>query len=207
MKIYDLSAIPQDILCGVGGKAKGLNQLMSFGFNVPNGFILIDANCAEDYEKAYSYYLEKKLGKVAIRSSATIEDGANFSNAGQYETFLNVSTKEEFISAVENCIASLNNYRSQVYSKTFLSEETANTENKMTVVIQEMVDADCAGVMFTKDPMDPSTVLIECVKGLGESLVSGTQTAEQYKVARKYRSLTGRILENECTLLKEEQFQ
>ena len=207
MKIYDLSAIPQDILCGVGGKAKGLNQLMSFGFNVPNGFILIDANCAEDYEKAYGYYLEKKLGKVAIRSSATIEDGANFSNAGQYETFLNVSTKEEFISAVENCIASLNNYRSQVYSKTFLSEETANTENKMTVVIQEMVDADCAGVMFTKDPMDPSTVLIECVKGLGESLVSGTQTAEQYKVARKYRSLTGRILENECTLLKEEQVQ
>ena len=204
MKIYDLSAIPEELLSSVGGKAKGLNQLLGFGFNVPNGFILVDVNTAEDCEKAYEYYQEKNMGKVAVRSSATIEDGASFSNAGQYETFLNVSGKEDFIKAVQNCIASLDNYRSQVYSKTFLGGDK-EVENKMTVVVQEMVDAECAGVMFTKDPMDPSTVLIECVKGLGESLVSGTQTAEQYRVARIYRAEEGKILESDGTLLTKEQ--
>ena len=199
MKIYGLSAIPQELLASVGGKAKGLNQLLSFGFNVPNGFVLIDANGDEDYEQAYRYYEEKGLGKVAVRSSATIEDGTNFSNAGQYETFLNVSTKEEFINAVKNCIDSLNNFRSQVYSKTFLGGENAEVENKMTVVVQEMVDAKCAGVLFTKDPMNPNAVLIECVNGLGESLVSGTQTAEQYKVE------DGKILENSNQILTEDE--
>lgn len=205
MKIYDLANIPEELLGSVGGKAKGLCQLKGFGFNVPNGFILVDAEREQDFEDAYSYYQEKGLGKVAVRSSATIEDGANFSNAGQYETFLNVSGKDEFIKAVKDCISSLGNFRSQVYSKTFLSDENANVENKMTVVVQEMVDAKCAGVMFTRDPMSPSTVLIECVNGLGESLVSGTQTAEQYRVAKKYRSTEGRILENDCTILTDEQ--
>lgn len=199
MEIYDLSKISEELLGNVGGKAKGLNQLSNFGFNVPNGFILVGANDASDFEEAYDYYREKGFGKVAVRSSATIEDGTNFSNAGQYETFLNVSTKEEFINAVENCIASLNNFRSQVYSKTFLSADSANIENKMTVVVQEMVDAKCAGVLFTKDPMNKKGVLIECVKGLGESLVSGSQTAEQYKVE------DGKVLENSNDILTEEQ--
>ena len=101
MKIYDLSAIPEELLGSVGGKAKGLNQLKNFGFDVPNGFILVDAKTSEDFEEAYKYYEEKGFGKVAVRSSATIEDGTNFSNAGQYETFLNVSTKEEFIKICE----------------------------------------------------------------------------------------------------------
>ncbi len=201
MKIYDLAGIPQESLDSVGGKAKGLNQLMKFGFNVPNGFILIDACCDEDYEQAYEYFKSKNLGKVAVRSSATIEDGTNFSNAGQYETFLNVETKEEFIDAVKKCIESLNNFRSQVYAKTFLNGDNANVINKMTVVVQQMVEAKCAGVLFTKDPMNPNAVLIECVNGLGESLVSGTQTAEQYKVE------DGKILENSNQILKEEDVQ
>lgn len=199
MKVYDLSAIPQEMLASVGGKAKGLCELNKFGFSVPKGFILVDANNAQDYEEAYKYYESQNLGKVAVRSSATIEDGTNFSNAGQYETFLNVSTREEFLNAVKDCIASLNNFRSQVYSKTFLTNEKAETENKMTVVVQQMVDAKCAGVLFTKDPMNPKAVLIECVSGLGESLVSGTQTAEQYKVE------DGKILENENKILSEQE--
>lgn len=199
MKIYDLARLPKQELENVGGKTKGLNLLMNFGFDVPNGFVLIDAETDNDFEEAYSYYQSKGLGKVAVRSSATIEDGANFSNAGQYETFLNVSTKEEFINAVKNCIASLNNFRSQVYSKNFLSGDKSAVENKMTVVVQEMVDARCAGVLFTKDPMNAKGVLIECVDGLGESLVSGSKTAEQYKIE------DGKILENSNTLLTEEE--
>ena len=200
MKIYDLNAIPEEMLATVGGKAKGLNQLLKFGFNVPGGFILVDAQTKEDCEKAYEYCLEKNMGKVAVRSSATIEDGTNFSNAGQYETFLNVSGKEEFVKDVHDCVESLNNHRSQVYSKTFLSGDK-EVENKMTVVVEQMVDAKCAGVLFTKDPLNHKGVLIECVNGLGESLVSGTQTAEQYMVE------DGKILENSNTILTEEQVQ
>ncbi len=178
MEIYDLSNVPESILGQVGGKAKGLYLLNKFSFSVPKGFVLVGANTEDDFLKAYEYYAEKKLGKVAVRSSATAEDGENYSNAGQYETILSVSGKNNLIKAIKDCIASLGNFRSQKYSKTFLNA----SENKMTVVVQEMVDAKCAGVIFTKDPLDKTSVLIECVKGLGESLVSGEVSAEQYRV-------------------------
>lgn len=178
MRIYDLSNVPEEILDKVGGKAKGLYLLNKFSFNVPKGFILIDVAVEQDFLDAYDYYEKSGLGEVAVRSSATIEDGENYSNAGQYETFLNVSGKDKFIKAVKDCISSLGNFRSQTYGKTFLNTDN----NKMTVVVQEMVDAKCAGVMFTKNPMEKDAVLIECVAGLGESLVSGEKSAEQYNV-------------------------
>ncbi len=178
MQIYDLAKIPEELLSTVGGKAKGLYELNKYGFNVPKGFILIDANCEADFEQAYEYYKKTGLDKVAVRSSATIEDGVNFSNAGQYETILNVSGKEKFITAIKDCLSSLGNYRSQTYSKMFLND----LNNKMTIVVQEMVNAECAGVLFTKDPMNKKALLIECVKGLGESLVSGEATAEPYRI-------------------------
>ncbi len=178
MKIYDLSTIPEEILDKVGGKAKGLYLLSKYSFNVPKGFILMDVTDEKDFEEACAYYEKSNLNNVAVRSSATIEDGENYSNAGQYETFLNVSGKDKFIQAVKDCISSLGNFRSQMYGKTFLNTE----DNKMTVVVQEMVDAKCAGVLFTKDPMNKEAVLIECVSGLGEALVSGEKSAEQYSV-------------------------
>ncbi len=178
MNLYDLTNIPESLLGEVGGKAKGLYLLNKFGFNVPKGFIIVDLNNENDFISAYEYYEKMGMGEVAVRSSATIEDGVNYSNAGQYETILNVSGKENFIQAVKDCIASLGNYRSQMYSKTFFNEGN----NKMTIVVQEMVKAKCAGVLFTKDPLNDDGVLIECVNGLGESLVSGAASAIQYRV-------------------------
>ncbi len=178
MEIYQLSKIPETILNKVGGKAKGLYQLNKFSFSVPNGFILVDVKEEKDFETAYEYYKSNGFGEVAVRSSATSEDGVNYSNAGQYETILSVKGKQQFIKAIKDCIASLGNFRSQQYSKTFLNSD----DNKMTVVVQEMVDAKCAGVLFTQNPMDKESVLIECVNGLGESLVSGEQSAQQYVV-------------------------
>ncbi len=178
MEIYQLKSIPEEMLSRVGGKAKGLYLLNKYGFEVPRGFILVNVKDEKDFETAYDFYKENNFNEVAVRSSATAEDGQNYSNAGQYETILSVRGKENFIKAIKDCIASLGNYRSQKYSKTFLNTE----ENKMTVVVQEMVDADCAGVLFTQNPMDKSSTLIECVRGLGESLVSGEASAEQYVV-------------------------
>ncbi len=178
MEIFDLTNVPESILAKVGGKAKGLYLLNKYGFDVPKGFILSGIKTEQDFEVAYAYYESKGLGEVAVRSSATIEDGANYSNAGQYETILGVKGKDKFIKAVKDCLASLGNYRSKKYSEMFLDDKN----NEMTVVVQEMVNAKCAGVLFTKDPLNHSAVLIECVKGLGESLVSGEASAEQYRV-------------------------
>lgn len=178
MKIYNLTNLPEELLSEVGGKVKGLYLLNKYAFDVPTGFIVVDAKEEDDFEKIYEYYQSLNLGKVAVRSSATIEDGVNYSNAGQYETILNVEGKEALISAVKECLSSLDNERSHAYGKTFLNAK----ENKMTIIVQKMVDAKCAGVIFTKDPMHKDAVLIECVKGLGESLVSGTQSAQQYMV-------------------------
>ncbi len=182
MEIYELSKIPESLLGSVGGKAKGLYHLNKLGFNVPKGFVLVGANSEEDFEKAYEFYAQMGLDEVAVRSSATIEDGENYSNAGQYETILNVKGKVNLIKAIKDCISSLGNFRSKKYSEIFLHDKDKN--NAMTVVVQEMVDAKCAGVLFTKDPLDKKAVLIECVNGLGESLVSGESSAEQYKVIK-----------------------
>ncbi len=197
MQIYDLTKIPESILGDVGGKAKGLYMLNKFSFNVPKGFILMGICEESDFETAYEQYEKSGLEKVAVRSSATREDGENYSNAGQYETVLNVEGKEGFINAVKDCISSLGNFRSQKYSKMFLSD----AENKMTVVVQQMINASCAGVIFTKDPMDKSAVLIECVKGLGEALVSGAESAEQYKVINgEFETPENAILTKEQTI-------
>lgn len=178
MEIFNLKSIKEELLSQVGGKAKGLYLLNKYGFNVPNGFILTNIKEEKDFETAYNYYQDNGFNLVAVRSSATAEDGENYSNAGQYETILSVSGKQKLIQAIKDCIASIGNYRSQEYSKTFLNAK----DNQMTVVVQDMVDAAYAGVMFTQNPMDKESVLIECVEGLGESLVSGEVSAQQYVV-------------------------
>lgn len=178
MKIINIKRIPEDILDSVGGKARGLYLLNKYGFTVPEGFIIIDLETEEDYIEAAKEYMHSGLGRVAVRSSATLEDGKDFSSAGQFETVLNVEGEEAFIAALKTCLQSLGNERATKYSKMFLK----NQKSRMTIVVQQMIDASVAGVLFTKNPQNPKTVLIEAVKGLGEQLVSGQVSAEQYIV-------------------------
>lgn len=177
MNIFKIGQINDLYLESVGGKARGLDKLAKAGFTVPKGFVLININNETDLEEAYQYFLKSKLKNVAVRSSATAEDGENFSFAGQFLTFLNVTAKD-FKDSVHKCLESLNNYQSISYAKTFVK----NQENKMSVVVQEMIDADYAGVCFTINPTNNNHLLIEAVKGLGESLVSGLSSATQYSL-------------------------
>ena len=115
----------------------------------------------------------------AVRSSATKEDLAEFSFAGQYKTYLNTKGAEEIASKVILC------YRS-MFDKTGISYIAANRidpeDLAMSVVIQEMVDSDISGICFTVNPVtgNDKTMLIEVVKGLGENIVSGRVNPEQY---------------------------
>ncbi|MDR0368913.1 MAG: hypothetical protein LBH82_07245 [Bacteroidales bacterium] len=182
MEIYKLNEIPQNKLNEVGGKAKGLCLMAQSGINIAPGFVLMNVENYNDVENAAQHYTNSGLQTVAVRSSANREDGSDFSNAGQYKTILNVSGKEQFKQSVLDCLSSLHSVEAESYS-TFFNQAKSN---KMSVVIQQMVEASKAGVCFTVNPNgNDDTLLIEAVKGLGEALVSGHESAKQYILDKK----------------------
>ncbi|MGO9477166.1 MAG: PEP/pyruvate-binding domain-containing protein, partial [Limisphaerales bacterium] len=125
----------------------------------------------------------------AVRSSATVEDAAGMSFAGQFESVLNVRGADALLAAIKTCWLSLYSERALVY----LSRQRVPAEKvKMAVLVQEMVDASHAGVVFTADPLTGATdrFVVECVSGLGEGLVQGTVQPERMVVEKR----TGRVL-------------
>ncbi len=118
---------------------------------------------------------------VAVRSSATAEDLPDASFAGQQETFLNVK-REELVEKVQECWASLFTQRA-LYYRTEQGFENENVD--IAVVVQKMVDADKSGVMFTSHPSTGAPVVtIEAAWGLGEAVVSGAVTPDNYVIDR-----------------------
>ncbi len=152
--------------------------------------IIIDAPIPEDISaliiEAYNA-LCQKVGVedvlVAIRSSATAEDLPEASFAGQQDTFLNIYGSESVIDYVRKCWASLFEARAIFY------REENNFEHSkvyIAVVVQEMVESEKAGVMFTVNPSTGEDVaLIEGSWGLGEAVVSGSVTPDTYYVDKK----------------------
>ncbi|MFH1587325.1 MAG: phosphoenolpyruvate synthase [Candidatus Diapherotrites archaeon] len=141
-----------------------------------------------EIQKAYVKMGERKLGLrglssseneyVAVRSSATAEDLPEASFAGQQETFLNVIGKEEVVDAVKRCWASLFTSRAVYYRK---KQGFPTKQVGIAVVVQKMVNSDVSGIMFTVHPSgDETKLLIEAGFGLGESVVSGAITPDNY---------------------------
>lgn len=131
---------------------------------------------------------------VAVRSSATCEDSESASFAGLQDTYLWVRGEEELVERVRACWASLYNSESITYRRRLdLPEE----QIAMAVVVQEMVDAICAGVMFTRSPTtgDRSVVVIEGCWGLGSSLVSGEVTPDRFIVNK----VTGEVVRRDIS--------
>jgi pyruvate,water dikinase len=120
---------------------------------------------------------------VAVRSSATTEDLADASFAGQQESFLNVKGNKDLLEKVKKCSASLFTARAIYYR---LKKGFGATAAQLAVVVQRMVDSDKSGVMFSRNPVsDKPVVLIEAVWGLGEGIVSGMIKPDHYVVARE----------------------
>ncbi len=125
----------------------------------------------------------------AVRSSATVEDAAGMSFAGQFESILNVRGADALMDAIKSCWLSLFSERALVY----LAKQLMPVDKvKMAVLVQEMVAAEHAGVVFTADPITGATdrFVVECVSGLGEGLVQGTVQPERVVVEKR----TGRVL-------------
>ncbi len=188
--IINLSKLSKKDISIAGGKAANLGELIQAGFNVPGGVCVTtdtfgyfqkNEKFPLGFEKELNAKLAKLKGPFAVRSSATTEDLKNASFAGQHDTFLNVK-KEKLVDAVIKCFSSLYTERAVAYRR---QNKVMGSKARMAVVIQEMVNADYAGVSFTLDPIHKKYLLVEIVKGLGEKLVSGTVTPNSYFMNRK----------------------
>ncbi len=120
---------------------------------------------------------------VAVRSSATTEDLAGASFAGQQESFLNVKGNTELLSHIKRCFASLFTSRATYYRS---KKGFEKTKASLAVVVQRMIDSEKSGVIFSKDPTNRSeNIIMEAVFGLGEGIVSGRITPDNYVISKE----------------------
>ena len=119
---------------------------------------------------------------VAVRSSATAEDSAVASWAGELDTFLN-TTRDNVIAKVKQCWSSLFTPRAIFYRH---EKNLIDAHVSVAVVVQKMVQSDVSGVAFTVHPVteDYNQMIIEAVYGLGEALVSGQVTPDSYVISK-----------------------
>jgi pyruvate,water dikinase len=139
-----------------------------------------------------SAYKNLKTQSVAVRSSATAEDLPDASFAGQQDTYLNIHSEKDLLQSVQKCWASLWRERAILYrNKEKISQEHVD----IAVVVQEMVFADSAGVLFTVNPVSEKReeIVINVSWGLGEAVVSGLVSPDTLIVSKK----TGNILSEE----------
>jgi pyruvate,water dikinase len=135
-------------------------------------------------------------GPVAVRSSATAEDLADASFAGQQATFLNIVGEDEVVSAVRACWASLFEARAIFYRA---DKGFEHLKVSIAVPVQRMVQSYCSGVMFTLEPVsgDRSKITIEAVFGLGEAIVSGEITPDLYVLDKASLSIVEKRVANQ----------
>ena len=164
----------------LGGKAYGLSRLLAMGLTVPPAFVIRGAQSGSYPDDLDQHYRALGCDKVAVRSSAQGEDGTDASFAGQYDTVLNVADASQLRRAIDHCVASAATDRARSYQQDKLDAGVAT----MNVVVQRMVDARVAGVVFTADPVSArrDLLIIDAVAGLGEALVSGEATPDHYGV-------------------------
>ncbi len=180
-----------------GGKASRLSEALCAGLPVPAGFALhpdfvthvAQGSLTPDERTALEHSLAPfEEGAVAVRSSAIGEDGASASFAGQHATFLNVRGLDEILSAIANVWASGQTEAAQRYR----ARVGMAGEPRVAVIVQALVPAEVAGVLFTVDPLSGSgdSFLVEASWGLGEAVVGGLVTPDRYVIAR-----SGELLE------------
>ncbi|MGZ5303364.1 MAG: PEP/pyruvate-binding domain-containing protein [Bacteroidia bacterium] len=223
MHFLEPQNIAQNQYKNIGGKAKNLHRLFELKLNVPDWIviptdaldnILKDIDLQDDakvksaiqayhfptsfIEEISTHFLNTK-SKFAVRSSAADEDSADFSYAGQFESHLFVKP-ENLEEAIKKVWLSAYSERVKIYR----AQQGLQSWPRMAVIIQEMIDADAAGVAFGIDPTsgDRKTKVISAVYGLGEGLVSGELNADIFKV--KNENITSEIIEKTHAFVHDE---
>lgn len=151
--------------------------------------LIHDARFPQDLEiEVLGSFQELGAEFVAVRSSATAEDSAVASWAGELESYLN-TTENNLLGNIKKCWASLFTPRAIVYRN---EKGMRNTHVSVAVVIQKMVQSEVAGITFTVHPVtkDRNQMIIEACWGLGEMIVGGLVTPDSYVVDKR----DGRII-------------
>ncbi len=146
------------------------------------------------------YYAHFDGSPVAVRSSGTAEDLDDASFAGQQETYLFVIGENDVIKYIRECWASLYNDRAIFYRREKGFDER---DISIAVVVQRMVDAEKAGVMFTANPIDGNrdVAIIEAAWGLGEGVVSGIVTPDNLWINKKTRETVEEYIAEKETMV------
>ena len=168
-----------------GGKAAQLAVAMRAGLPVPAGVALpfgfVAAVAAGDARQQLAAVLRMLAFPLVARSSAVGEDSEQASFAGQHLTRLNLRSEPELVDAVSAIWDSARSPSALAYRERL----GLPREPRMAVVVQELVDADSAGVLFSRNPLDGSDELvIEAAWGLGESVVAGLVTPDRFRLRR-----------------------
>jgi pyruvate, water dikinase len=166
-----------------GGKAASLARTVRAGLPVPPGFALdttaVEAICAGDAGARQTARLEfdRLAGPCAVRSSAVGEDSEHASFAGQHLTVLNVRHADDLESAVLQVRESARTESAMVYRVA----TGLDASPRVAVVVQRMLDPECAGVMFTRNPVNGADErIVEAAWGLGEVVVGGLVVPDNY---------------------------
>ncbi|MBB5953559.1 pyruvate,water dikinase [Saccharothrix tamanrassetensis] len=203
-------------LATVGGKGASLARLVRAGLPVPGGFHVtthayrVFAHGLDTGDPTAAGFAAKEMPReiadailvalpdapLAVRSSATAEDLPDLSFAGQHDTFLDVRG-EDVLDAVKRCWASLWTERAVDYRA-----RNGITDTAMAVVVQELVPADAAGVLFTANPVTGARdeTVVNAAPGLGEALVGGEITPDTYVVSHGAVRSGGDLLDDRQVL-------
>ena len=192
-----------------GGKGASLATMTAEDLPVPPGFVIastafaavVDTDAlrelmrgrdveaaramvatAEPPKEPIERHYSELTGLVAVRSSACAEDSEAASYAGQQETYLNTDGLAEVLANVVRCWLSFFTERAVFYRQ----EKGSLDDVAMAVVVQQMVDSDRSGVLFTVDPVHGrrDRMVVEAARGLGEAVVSGEVTPDNYTLSR-----------------------
>lgn len=192
----------------VGGKGASLGEMIKAGIPVPPGFVIL----TEAYQKFFNHEIPLEVKKeilrtfdllnterVSVRSSAVAEDSSQASWAGQLETYLNVS-RENLIDKIRECWNSVKSERALAYAG---QQDLSQDELIMAVVVQKMIESHASGVMFTANPItkDTDEIMIEAGFGLGEMLVQGLITPDNFIVDKKNLEIKSRDIQTQETML------
>ena len=156
---------------------------------------MIADNLAAEITTAYGQLTQTSGTAVAVRSSATAEDLPTASFAGQQDTYLNIQGEDALLDAVKKCWASLWTARAISYRQ---RQGIAPSSVSLAVVVQQLVPADSAGILFTANPMNGARdqIVINATWGLGEAIVGGLVTPDTVTVDKS----TYEILSRETTM-------
>ena len=186
-----------------GGKAASLARSLRAGLPVPPGFALPTTHVEAVFDGHAEALRQLRIefaelaGACAVRSSAIGEDSEGASFAGQHLTILNVRHEDHVADAVLRVRESAHRESARAYRRTLGMDDAP----RVAVVVQRMIEPDCAGVMFTKNPLSGADErVVEAAWGLGESVVAGLVVPDNYVLDARGQVLRRAIGEKDIAL-------